>query len=171
MARIGVVDIAYFRGCRGEIIVKELGICTFTQYTLNCASYTSCVFAPPYALSPQQHRILLFDTIGEANWHGIAWGCGDLELPQLGPILNRALADVALVYCKGAATVAFSENLLELASCNCNARHAAEHNIHKRACTFTRHRSAQNPNVPRVLSDSQTTNLSQLFLFIYFILI
>src|SRR5258705_1768713 len=117
MARVGVVDIAYFRGVRGEIIVKELGVCTFTKHSLNFAAYTSCVFAPPYALSPQQQQLQQFDNIGDANRHGIAWDCGGIELSELGPILNRALAHVALVYCEGAETLSLVENLLEAKDC------------------------------------------------------
>src|SRR5258705_13846388 len=42
------------------------------------------------------------------------WGLGIISARSY---LNRALADVALVYCKGAATVAFIENLLEAKDC------------------------------------------------------
>src|SRR5258705_7089272 len=95
MAWLGVVDIAGFRGVRGEHIVKELGVCTFMAYTLDYAAYTSCVFAPPY--EPPPHHLCTF---GDGALHGIAWECGVIHLSQLGPILNRAVEDVARLYCK-----------------------------------------------------------------------
>ncbi len=120
MARIGVVDIGYFRGGElGELVVKELGVCTFTPYTLHSASYTSCVFAPPYEPAPHKPPIHHhhFDAPGVETRHGIAWWCGGVQLSELGPILNRALSHVARVYCKGDVTVAFVKLLLEDKRC------------------------------------------------------
>src|SRR5258705_3320780 len=113
MAWIGVVDIAGFRGAGGEIIVKELGVCTFLRYTLNYAAYTSCVFAPAYELDPRQQPIQLCNKDGAGNCHGIPWACGNVQLSQLAPILNRAVAHVARLCCKGAAEEAFIKSLLE----------------------------------------------------------
>ena len=92
--------------------MKELGVCTFMPYTRDYAAYTSCVFAPPYE-PPLRHLC----TVGDGILHGIAWECGVIHLSQLGPILHRAVEDVARLYCKGASDAAFVKSLLEDETC------------------------------------------------------